>query len=421
MIPMKTLTLIICLTLVSGFAFSQWVQQNQLSTSNDLNSIIFTNSNTGYAVGEYGAIIKTTDGGITWSTLSSGTPSDLISVFFPDVNTGYAVGENGAVIKTTDGGITWTTLSSGTNASLNSVFFTDNNTGYAVGDIEHFRAIILKTTDGGGTWASDTILTRTLLSVYFIDKNTGYSVGWDISKTVDGGATWNTIIVTENIVLNSVFFPDYNVGYAVGGWRGQGTIIKTIDAGETWVTLLSGISAPLYSVFFTDINTGYAVGGNRNSLLRGGLLIGDCGSKQIILKTIDGGNKWTKLKCVTNEQLNSIFLTDANTGYAVGENGTILKTTNGGGFPTVVENGSLELTISIYPNPATNKVSIETKSNLQEETIVCIFNMNGAILQQDKFQSQNLVEMDVSTLAKGIYLLKIQTKAGVETKKLVVQ
>jgi hypothetical protein len=88
------------------------------------------------------------------------------------------------------------------------------------------------------------------------------------------------------------------------------------------------------------------------------------------------------------------------------------------GLQDIAENSAQ---LKCYPNPATNKISITTKSNLQGETIVCIFNMNGAILQQDKFQSQNLVEMDVSTLAKGIYLLQIQTKAGVETKKLVVQ
>ena len=230
------------------------------------------------------------------------------------------------------------------------------------------------------------------------------------------------MILEENISLNSVFFPDYNVGYAVGESGCQGTIIKTSDGGKSWETLLSGISAPLRSVFFTDINTGYAVGGRRHGLLRGGLLRGECNSEeQIILKTIDGGNKWTKLNSVTNEQLNSIFFTDANTGYAVGNNGTILKTTNGAGFPTVVENISLESTFTVYPNPATNKINIATNSNLQGETTICIFNMNGAILQQEKFQSQNLIEMDVSAMAKGIYLLQMQTKAGVESKKLVVQ
>ena len=47
--------------------------------------------------------------------------------------------------------------------------------------------------------------------------------------------------------------------------------------------------------------------------------------------------------------------------------------------------------------------------------------MNGALLQQDKFQSQNLIELDVSNLAKGIYMIEIQTNKEIETKKLVIQ
>jgi hypothetical protein len=39
----------------------------------------------------------------------------------------------------------------------------------------------------------------------------------------------------------------------------------------------------------------------------------------------------------------------------------------------------------------------------------------------DKFRNQNKIELDVSTLARGIYLVKIQTKTGLEVKKLVME
>lgn len=92
---------------------------------------------------------------------------------------------------------------------------------------------------------------------------------------------------------------------------------------------------------------------------------------------------------------------------------------------TSISTGTEKIDISagltIFPNPATKKISIETSSNLRGETTICIYNMNGALLLQEKFQSQNLIELEVSALAKGFYLIKIQTNKGIETKRLVVQ
>jgi photosystem II stability/assembly factor-like uncharacterized protein len=429
---MKKLTLIICLTLVSGFAFSQWIEQNPILPGNTLNSVFFTDANTGYAVGSLfrdryyvfhaqgGIILKTIDGGAKWDTLwRDKTPENyLTSIFFTDANTGYAVGGSewdDIILKTTNGGTTWDTLSSGISVPLKSVYFTDSNTGYAVG----LYGLIIKTIDGGATWIGEPNFDKgPLFSVFFTDANTGYVVGREnleqnlfgiILKTIDGGTTW-TLSLQSVLPFYSVYFTDSNTGYAVGGnssyskpqsWQ---IIMKTLDGGANWIGEPNFDKGPLFSVFFVDANIGYAVGEHGT-----------------IIKTIDGGTIWTNLSSETTSGFNSVFFTDANAGYAVGASGTILKTTNGGGFPTAVENVSMESTFIVYPNPATNKISIETHSNLQGETTICIFNMNGEILQLEKFQRQNLIEMDVSAMAKGIYLLKIQTKTGVETKKLVVQ
>jgi hypothetical protein len=47
--------------------------------------------------------------------------------------------------------------------------------------------------------------------------------------------------------------------------------------------------------------------------------------------------------------------------------------------------------------------------------------MKGEQVMQRKSQNQNVIEMDVSTLAKEIYLVNIQTRHGIESKKLVIQ
>jgi hypothetical protein len=77
--------------------------------------------------------------------------------------------------------------------------------------------------------------------------------------------------------------------------------------------------------------------------------------------------------------------------------------------------------ITVYPNPANNKITIANNKEIPEEAIVCIFEINGQQVMYEKFQNQKLIELDVSNLSNGIYLLKIETKEGIEVKKLVIQ
>jgi hypothetical protein len=69
-----------------------------------LNSVSFPHSHVGTVVGDFGTILRTTDGGITWSPQVSGTTLDLNSVCFIDSSSGTAVGDGGTIIHTTDGG-----------------------------------------------------------------------------------------------------------------------------------------------------------------------------------------------------------------------------------------------------------------------------------------------------------------------------
>jgi len=425
---------LICFALVSVFAQGQWTQQSS-PTSNNLNSAFFPNANTGYAVGDSGTIIKTINAGATWVTLSSGTATWLSSVFFTDANTGYAVGgdyNGGVIIKTIDGGATWDTLSSGTIAWLHSIFFTNANAGYAVGT----SGTIIKTSNGGATWdiLDNVDYAGNLNSVYFTDANTGYALGGDYSggfmdgiiiKTTDGGSTWTVLFSTPAATLNSIYFTDASKGYAVGYVFGEcrGIIVKIVDGSvnstESWTIPITR-EFPLKSVYFTDTNTGYIVSEAWSSCHGESLLKNPTTS--IIIKTTDGGTTWDSLLYVKNCQLHSVFFTDSNSGFIVGDSGTILKTTNGGGLVSTEETPPPQSTFTIYPNPATNKIAITTTINKSNEQVqISIFSINGQLIRSDKFQKPERFEMDVSTMQKGIYLLRIQRNVGVETQKLVLQ
>ena len=144
---------------------------------NCLTSIDFVDENIGYIVGWAGTIIKTVDSGNTW-TLLDGKGIWLESVNFIDQYHGFAAGGelptgNGVVMKTFDGGITWST-SKLSERGFHSIFFTNKNVGYTVG----WDGILLKTIDGGLNWSiTNSGTTNHLFSIFFPDNKTGYVVG----------------------------------------------------------------------------------------------------------------------------------------------------------------------------------------------------------------------------------------------------
>src|SRR6266513_2450636 len=86
---------------------SSWHWQNPLPQGNNLRGASFVDANTGTVVGEYGTIVRTTNGGNSWTVQVSGTTQALWAVSFKDSNKGTAVGEGGIILGTTDGGANW--------------------------------------------------------------------------------------------------------------------------------------------------------------------------------------------------------------------------------------------------------------------------------------------------------------------------
>lgn len=82
---------------------------------------------------------------------------------------------------------------------------------------------------------------------------------------------------------------------------------------QTWTEVNTGAGHNLWGVSVINDNTAYAVG--------------DQGT---IVKTTDEGNNWASIPSGTTSYFNSVQFINSNLGWAVGENGTIAKTTNGG-------------------------------------------------------------------------------------------
>lgn len=72
---------------------------------------------------------------VTWSPIEFHGFNCLYSVFLTDAETGWAVGDSGMIISTTDGGDSWQRQHADSRVGLSSVHFVDRLNGWAVGGV----------------------------------------------------------------------------------------------------------------------------------------------------------------------------------------------------------------------------------------------------------------------------------------------
>ncbi len=159
---------------------ASWNQINisiaELSTT-DLYTARAISSTKIIIAGEGGAIYSSSDTGTTWTSSTSGTTQLLNAMSFVDSSNGWIGGENRTLLKTTNGGSTWSVSSvSGleTNEMINDVSFRDKSNGILAG----LNGALLQTSDGGTTWTSISSSQSTaLFDLSYVSSDVRWGVG----------------------------------------------------------------------------------------------------------------------------------------------------------------------------------------------------------------------------------------------------
>jgi photosystem II stability/assembly factor-like uncharacterized protein len=104
------------------------------------------------AVGERGHVLASSDGGTTWQQRPAPTHANLTAVRFADATHGWVVGHDEVILRTTDGGASWTRTHYAPERQqpLLDVWFGDASHGLAVGAF----ATLYRSADGGVTWVA---------------------------------------------------------------------------------------------------------------------------------------------------------------------------------------------------------------------------------------------------------------------------
>src|SRR5215212_5018124 len=266
---MKTFYAILLSLFLCSAASAQWsiIYTNSIAPIEEFRNCYFTNSLNGIVVGAQtvvgnpATIRKTTNGGASWTPITTANTDTLRSVWFTDDTTGFACGAKGRIIRTFDAGLTWDTVPSGVDNLLRSVTFPTPQIGYICGG----NGIILKSIDSGNTWAPQTSpLTQDLINIRFLNQDTGYacsSLGTFLNgyviRTYNGGTTWDTVHFNAQGLLG-IAIADANTIVAAGGNQ---TIVRSTDGGQTWSNVYTGNAGTNFrSGWFTSPTKGYMVG-----------------------------------------------------------------------------------------------------------------------------------------------------------------
>jgi photosystem II stability/assembly factor-like uncharacterized protein len=221
--------------------------------------------------GNLGAIKRTSDGGITWESIISG--SQILSIYDIEIegSNSIAVGSYGTVVLTAFGGEAWTLVDP-------SIFRFQSIYGAAASGPVHFWLVtvdgnLFETPNLGADWSERDLATGQLYSIDFFGPRHGVITGNQVSfHTSDGGVTWTEVPVDAD--LRHVSMADSE---RVLAGSGTGELFYSEDGGASWseLTEICGSSEQIYRTAVSGSERFWLAGGNEVRMIEGSTLL-DC-------------------------------------------------------------------------------------------------------------------------------------------------
>ncbi|MBK8549990.1 MAG: T9SS type A sorting domain-containing protein [Ignavibacteria bacterium] len=398
-------------------AKAQWIQQNS-GTNQNLYDIEFINDKSGWAVGDAGVVIKTTNGGTNWINVPnpSGQYGGLMWSICPvDSEVVYAVAGYDFIMKTSNGGLNWNVLSSriGSTTAFKGVYFLNRDTGWFLGSYKVFR-----TYDGGNTLDSFYAPWFTNSDIYFKNIDTGIFCGDGVVfKSTNGCINWINTNVSPGIFYQFGELAVVNNKVWVIA-SGDAPVFHSTDFCDSWNVIDTINCYPpsvMFSVAFANEMTGWT-GGTFGWLY----------------KTTDGGYNWLREQTTSDPRFwGSIFCFNDSIVWGAGGAGKIRYTTNGGQTMVSInteESNEEPEDFTLYqnfPNPFNPETNIEFFIPTSSEVSLKVFDTSGKlikILLNNIFlnKGKRSFIFNSGNLPSGIYYAQLQSGNINKTNKMVL-
>jgi photosystem II stability/assembly factor-like uncharacterized protein len=357
----------------SGANNTGWCWQRPLPQGNAINDYTFVDDTHGWAVGAAGTVLATADGGVTWQAQRSGTGLDLTKVVFTNPSTGWIASSYGELLKTSDAGATWVAVSFGRSVSVRKLGAKDANTAWVTTEYGTVRV----TTNGGAAW-NEISIPDAYSTLIVADSSTIWAVPYyydnqALSRSIDSGTTWSVVTLPpiepglsrsftqlQPSGASNALLETYESGYVVGTqtYVSRRLVWKSADGGLSWQLFTLPITG-YYSLQLVDANTAYIFQNYSGPLQRTTdagatwepvplpsitdsyaiqfqalseqrLIVRDQAGRTYL--TTDGGAHWAIRGASGSAQtgLNSVWFFDSREGLAIGNDGSGVRTSDGG-------------------------------------------------------------------------------------------
>ena len=398
-----------------------------------------------------------------WKSISSPVNTNLRNCVFTDNLNGWAAGDEGVIIHTSNGGNSFVIQNSGISYYINDIFFLNNRLGWVVANEFLFSGTtILSTTNGGVVWTSSLFpdTSKFFRTIYFRDSLNGYIAGFggSIFKTSDAGVSWLPAVVDTSefsgFPVSRIIFSSPLIGFACGGYTDvAGVIWRTSDGGFNWsagayspepfydfyvkdpqrlicaggdfeygVQITNTSNAGLNWVYYSLDLFGQAYSIDFRTPYEGWMSLGYSFNWAV---TYDSGNTWSSIPVIENAEIYSVDFSDSLHGWAVGNNGAILKYVPAS-VSINIKSGNPEV-FSLdqnYPNPFNPSTVI--RYSLKEKSFIClkIYDLVGkeisVLVNEDQNAGIYSVKFEGINLPGGIYYYTLRSGNISVTKKMVI-
>jgi photosystem II stability/assembly factor-like uncharacterized protein len=293
---------------------SGWYSGNPVLGPATLTSLA-TAGGTTYAAGTNGTLLKSSDGGATWTGVVTGIRDDLTTVRIVGGNPdSFVVGSGQFLERSDNGGQTFTQVrfvSGGTN--LVAAAFPSSQIGYLV----LANGSVLSTADGGKTFTRRTTIPNGKpTDLIAVSNTTAFAVteGGNIERTTDGAVSWTLVGSTSTGYLRGIEQADATTMYAVGDAL---TLLKSVDAGATWV------QKPVAGIASADL-TSIRTSGPDTALLTTSTATGSQ-----VIRTTDGGVTFASVVPSSDPTYAAAFVTPTRA-ITVGARGSVQVSSDSG-------------------------------------------------------------------------------------------